>query len=92
MFSSILALIGDDEEPMLFIKCVFTKLTRNLLVDSFLHSLGRLRQELTRLITVQAAKIKDPVQNAIYLSTTYEAILQTLSVSGAIACQFLIMI
>jgi hypothetical protein len=55
-------------------------------VDSFLYSLGRLRQELTRLITVQAAKIKDPVQNAIYLSTTYEAILQTLSVSGAITC------
>lgn len=61
MFSSILALIGDDEEPMLFI------------------NLGRLRQELTRLITVQAAKVKDPVQNAIYLSTSYEAILQTLS-------------
>jgi len=61
LFSSILALIGDEEEPMLFM------------------NLSRLRQELTRLITVQAGKVRDPTQNAIYLSTTYEVILQALS-------------
>ncbi|KAG8810652.1 hypothetical protein FRC17_002845 [Serendipita sp. 399] len=61
LFSAILALLGEEEEPMLFL------------------NLSRLRQELTRLVSVQAGKVRDPTQKAIYLSTTYEAVLQTLS-------------
>ncbi|KAG8858375.1 hypothetical protein FRB91_009827 [Serendipita sp. 411] len=61
LFSAMLALLGEEEEPMLFL------------------NLSRLRQELTRLISVQAGKVRDPTQKAIYLSTTYEAVLQILS-------------
>ncbi|CCA73324.1 related to SAC2 protein [Serendipita indica DSM 11827] len=61
LFSAIVALLDEDDEPMLFL------------------NLSRLRQELTRLISVQAGKVRDQTQKAIYLSTTYEAILQTLS-------------
>lgn len=40
----------------------------------------RLRQELVRLITSQASKVRDPARAAAYQSTIYEALLQTLSV------------
>ncbi|KAG8880252.1 hypothetical protein FRB97_000964 [Tulasnella sp. 331] len=50
--------------------------------ESMLFSnLSRLRQEVIRLITTQAGKLKDPVQSATYLSTTYEIVLHNLSVS-----------
>ncbi|KZS97773.1 Vps52-domain-containing protein [Sistotremastrum niveocremeum HHB9708] len=42
-------------------------------------NLGRLRQELSRLITMQANKIKDPAQNASYLVALYEIILHFFS-------------
>lgn len=63
---------------MIFMKCVRPLFSLSVLTITC--SLGRLRQELTRLITKQAEKVRDPAQNAIYLSTTYEAILQTFSV------------
>ncbi|KAG9017341.1 hypothetical protein FRB95_013845 [Tulasnella sp. JGI-2019a] len=42
-------------------------------------NLSRLRQEVIRLITTQAGKLKDPAKSAAYLSTTYEIVLHNLS-------------
>ncbi|KAG8932947.1 hypothetical protein FRC02_000298 [Tulasnella sp. 418] len=42
-------------------------------------SLVRLRQEVNRMITTQAAKHKDPARSAAYLSSTYEILLHNLS-------------
>jgi len=42
-------------------------------------NLLRLRQEVIRLISTQAGKLKDPAKSATYLSTTYEIVLLNLS-------------
>jgi hypothetical protein len=44
-------------------------------------SVLRLREQLAKLITNQATRIKDPAQSLMYLSTTYELLLSRLSVS-----------
>lgn len=45
-------------------------------------SVMRLRQEVQRLIITQAGKLKDPAQSAAYLASTYEILLQHMSVSA----------
>jgi len=42
-------------------------------------NLGRMRQELSRLIVAQATKVKNPAQSAAYVSATCETLLHLLS-------------
>jgi len=72
-------LTEQNEETMIFSKCVLKSQPRDI-PNSSLHSLLRLRQELTRLIETHTGKLSETSARARARSAVYEELLQGLTV------------
>lgn len=86
IFGAMVALTEQEEETMIFSKCVYCHWVGWLQHSHAHRSLLRLRQELSKLITKHTDKISDPVTKATTQSNLYEVLLQGLSVSPFVIC------
>ena len=81
LFLCLVMLTEQNEETMIFSKCVVSEfVSRQTNVYLPLHSLLRLRQELTRLIEAHTSKLSEAPARARARSAVYEELLQGLMV------------